>query len=328
MLVIADDLTGAVDAAGAFAAGGHHSVVVLHPQDTTGDMSSGGGVLVVDTDTRPMTGAQAFAITAGLVHRLAPDELFIKIDSTLRGHVRATVDGALSALAAAGAPPAHVVVCPAFPSQGRTVVGAQVHIGGVPINAPSLADVFAGLPTATLLAIPDALTDNDLATFVASATRSGRGSTLWVGSAGLARQLGMATASDNPSPLNDAHPPRAAERVLVVVGSRQARTAEQIDHLDPDTAVLIIDPRDPSLRDQLEPAVMQADGLVLTGGATARAVLDMLQVRTLVVHGEVEPGIPWATGSGRSGDITVVTKAGGFGDAFSLQGAVRFLARA
>ena len=54
-------------------------------------------------------------------------------------------------------------------------------------------------------------------------------------------------------------------------------------------------------------------GLFLTGGETARAVLDACGVTGLSLHREVEPGVPLATALGRHG-FGVVTKAGAFGD--------------
>lgn len=56
-------------------------------------------------------------------------------------------------------------------------------------------------------------------------------------------------------------------------------------------------------------------GIVLSGGDTALSVLKQLGLGTLRVVGEVEPGIPiMEAGAG----VKVVTKAGGFGGAYSL----------
>jgi 4-hydroxythreonine-4-phosphate dehydrogenase len=53
--------------------------------------------------------------------------------------------------------------------------------------------------------------------------------------------------------------------------------------------------------------------LVVTGGETARAVLDAWGVSRLRLLGEVEPGLPYSLTEGWSRDILVLTKAGGFG---------------
>jgi uncharacterized protein YgbK (DUF1537 family) len=80
------------------------------------------------------------------------------------------------------------------------------------------------------------------------------------------------------------------------------------------------------------PLLQQCGVCLLTGGDTARALLDQLGVTRLEVTGEFEPGISVA----RAGDRLAprfVLKAGGFGDAGTLQriiacfGAVRASAR-
>lgn len=75
-----------------------------------------------------------------------------------------------------------------------------------------------------------------------------------------------------------------------------------------------------------EPIIRQASTLVLTGGDTARAVLDRLRVERLEVAGEFEPGICISRQAGRHGPC-IVTKAGGFGDSSALLRAMRHFAR-
>jgi 4-hydroxythreonine-4-phosphate dehydrogenase len=57
------------------------------------------------------------------------------------------------------------------------------------------------------------------------------------------------------------------------------------------------------------------DALFLSGGETARAVLDRLGVRALDVEGETEPGTVVST---RAGGSRVVTRPGSFGAPDSL----------
>ena len=67
-------------------------------------------------------------------------------------------------------------------------------------------------------------------------------------------------------------------------------------------------------------------GLVLTGGDTAAAVCAALGIAGLEVVGEVQPGIPAATGMGGHGDgLRLVTKAGGFGDDRALVRSIDFI---
>jgi uncharacterized protein YgbK (DUF1537 family) len=66
--------------------------------------------------------------------------------------------------------------------------------------------------------------------------------------------------------------------------------------------------------------------VILTGGATARAVMHHVRARRLRILGELQPGIP----VGRLEDgawhgLTVVTKAGGFGTPSTLLDVVRAL---
>jgi len=60
-------------------------------------------------------------------------------------------------------------------------------------------------------------------------------------------------------------------------------------------------------------------GIILSGGDTAYAVLKQLGLDRLRIVGEVEPGVPVL---GTDKGVKVVTKAGGFGDIYSLLRAV------
>ncbi|TXL64779.1 4-hydroxythreonine-4-phosphate dehydrogenase PdxA [Zeimonas arvi] len=72
------------------------------------------------------------------------------------------------------------------------------------------------------------------------------------------------------------------------------------------------------------PAAAHAGGLVLTGGDTARAVLDALGTSAIELLGEVEPGVPLA----RAASLPLLClKAGGFGNANTLLHAVQALER-
>jgi uncharacterized protein YgbK (DUF1537 family) len=72
-----------------------------------------------------------------------------------------------------------------------------------------------------------------------------------------------------------------------------------------------------------EPLIRSASTLVMTGGDTARTVLDRLGVERLQVLGELEPGICL---SRTCADLpAIVTKAGGFGDSQSLVRVLRHL---
>jgi 4-hydroxythreonine-4-phosphate dehydrogenase len=68
-----------------------------------------------------------------------------------------------------------------------------------------------------------------------------------------------------------------------------------------------------------------AGSLVVTGGETARAVLDEWGITRLRLIGEVEPGLPFAVAEGWSRTIPILTKAGAFGTSSSLLHCREFL---
>jgi 4-hydroxythreonine-4-phosphate dehydrogenase len=71
-----------------------------------------------------------------------------------------------------------------------------------------------------------------------------------------------------------------------------------------------------------EPLLRTASTLLLTGGDTARAVLDRLHIDQLQVLGELEPGICLSRPA-RAESPRIVTKAGAFGDAGALLRVIR-----
>ncbi len=357
MLIVADDLTGAADTAGAFAVAGHETVVILHranqnvpnPNVSIPNVSipntaipntaipkvpsAQTAVVAIDTDSRAMPESAAFDATAAAVSLHPRRPLFVKIDSTMRGHVLATVLATIAGRSASGSgvEPSRVVVCPAFPMLGRTVVRGWVCLDDVPIDNGQLGPIFAAVAATTDVVIADARSDADLDALVrANLDPQHPNATLWVGSAGLARHVAQqmgptrgATASQTEvgGPPNR-HP---ATKIVVVVGSQHQQTSAQVARLRADTRIVQIDPREPGHIDEILPVLIEGDGLVLTGGHTARVVLDALGIDWLRVTGEVEVGMPWslATRAGRT--ISIVTKAGGFGNEMALRRAVEFL---
>ena len=304
--VVADDLSGAAECAAAF--GGR---VVLG--GTIPD-----GPVVVCTHTRDGNDAAASHGVREAALRLAerePQVWFKKIDSTLRGHVRAEL-AAIEAVVK----PAVTVVAPAFPAQGRVVRGGRVFVHGSPLarEAP--------------VGLRDAETDEDLDRIVAAGLADGR-RVLWVGSGGLARRLASALSLDpSPVPL-----PAVAGPIAVVVGSAAPEAHEQLARLeaagvpvarddstpavDTDFALAVTPPADTrlsraaarALADRVAPLWPRLGGMILTGGETARAVLSAVGATALRVVGEVEPGVPISLAE--PFELPVVTKAGAFGDA-------------
>jgi D-threonate/D-erythronate kinase len=124
LAILADDLTGACDAAAPFAARGLETVVLLESPRQGVDAD----VVAVDVDTRRLSRSTAVRRTIATTRSIRASgatTLYKKVDSTLRGHAAAEI------LACARAWPAELVVlCPAFPSMGRRVDRGRLVVDG------------------------------------------------------------------------------------------------------------------------------------------------------------------------------------------------------
>lgn len=248
--VIADDLSGAAEAAGALHRRGFATTVVLEgtvPEGLRG---------VEDLDVRNAPDAEtiierAFA-DGGPVH-------YVKIDSQLRGPV--------SAFIAAAARRAAVVLAPALPAADRTVVDGVPLLGGIPLStspasawrteagsAPrrlddlipeglprrswSRAQVRSGAFAAHLAGaeigsvhIPDADSPADL-THIADAVQ-GASRVIPIGSAGLWEAL-LPAARTSP-PVGDA---TGVDRAIVLLGSLEPVVHRQWSAVRRDTTLV------------------------------------------------------------------------------------------
>ena len=256
----ADDLTGACDAGAPFAAHGLETVVLLPDRESS---SSAAAVTVLDTESRHLEPTAARARVRGVAARLAagrPRLLYKKFDSTLRGAVAAEVAGMLE-----GAGIARVLVAPAFPAQGRTVVDGIVHAGGRPADDTPIArdstfprtgasvlalfgaagpHPVATVPLATVRRGPvavlarlsrfasafvaDAETDADLDALAPAGDGTG---ILVAGSAGLAAGLARRLGRESMGRDRGANPPRLPGPLLVVAGSAHPVTRAQVVRL-------------------------------------------------------------------------------------------------
>ncbi len=256
--LIADDLTGAADAAGGIACRGLATLLTLK-----GVPSQPADALVFTTESRTLSRSQAISkvrqIAAELKRRglLSQDPLlYKKIDSTLRGHPAEELD-ALSKETGFD----RVLVAPAFPAQGRTTIDGRQLVGGVPlektefgrvvrssdlravfgrlgaaVNSVTLSDVRAGGDRLVAhfsgpgpgLLIGDAETDADLMR-LARAALSG-GIRLLCGSAGLARAV-MEVTEWSPTVSGASLPSAVNGPGLVVAGSRHSKSRDQVENL-------------------------------------------------------------------------------------------------
>jgi uncharacterized protein YgbK (DUF1537 family) len=276
-------------------------------------------VLAVDLDLRERSPLDAHHATAAAARTLgSANHVFVKIDSTLRGPIPALLSGALE-----GSGRRLAIVAPAFPEQGRLTRGGRLITAEG--QGPALTDVL-GTPAETV--VVDIETTADLRQ-VAEAARA-HPEWLLVGSAGLARQLG--------APIRPPDISRTDGPLLVVAGSPARPTRTQLRQLEGRDNVIVLNTEPTDERDLGEAAAILADevavwaernvpgAVVLTGGATARAVCDRLGVHGLRIQGELAPGIPVGKLEGGVWDgVTVVTKAGGFGGPDTLLDVARAL---
>ncbi len=370
VLIVADDLTGAMDSAGPFAALGIETWVVAVPMRCDPASLRSARVVSVNTDSRHLPAAEAAARVDGIVRHLGTDGFDIivkKIDSTLRGNVVAET---MALLDASGRREA--VVAAAFPAQGRTVRGGVVHVDGKPLAQTAFAkDALSPPPLAPLqevfvaakpglrvrlvapadafdagtdIWIADSEVDADLTRIVeAFASRMSR--VLMVGSAGLTRALAALCFDAHPAPAGRQH---VTGTIVFAVGSRAARSAEQVDALaaEPETRVLrapngrlqsgqipcalnlVLKATPDDAGHEVDAGRVAADiarhaldiargahaqALVATGGDTAIAILAASDNPALQVLGDLMPGIPYARIRLDGTSLWLVTKAGGFG---------------
>ena len=260
--IIADDLTGAMDAAAPFASLGHSTYVSIDRTHAPTDAR----VVSVNLATRRMKAAE---VTDRVSHFVAGlDGLaLVKSDSAMRGHFG--LEARIAAESVRGEPVRYVVVCPAFPANGRTVQDGAVRIDGVlldqtdvgrdgltPIVSASvgetllhnagieaievaLEEVRAGRLGDLLSAndgrgpafiAPDARTDGDLDRVVAGAA-SAEGRALLCGSAGISSALARFMGPETSSPTRSIG---RTTGVLVITASQREVAARQVEALERD----------------------------------------------------------------------------------------------
>lgn len=133
VIVIADDFTGAAEVAGRALADGFSAAVTLRG---SGAVSRPVDVQVFDTETRllrPLDAARRLTHLGASV-AAAPRPLFKKVDSVLRGPVVAELEAIASAMDRS-----RMLVVPANPAGGRTVVDGIYRIHGVPLSETDFA---------------------------------------------------------------------------------------------------------------------------------------------------------------------------------------------
>lgn len=166
LLIIADDFTGALDTGVQFAARGIKTRVVVGADAALTHQNA--DVLVVDTETRHLPAAQAYAAVEGLVQRAKYAGfayLYKKTDSALRGNVGAELAALLSASSSR-----QLAFLPAFPQMNRVTKNGVQYIDGVPVTeSPFGVDPFEPVRHATVTDLLAEQTDLPAASFPALA---------------------------------------------------------------------------------------------------------------------------------------------------------------
>ncbi|KJS10531.1 MAG: hypothetical protein VR78_13895 [Hoeflea sp. BRH_c9] len=327
--IIADDLTGALDAAAPFATPDDPVRLVLDPVGPTADK------LTFSSESRDLDQVAAMARVAAAHAALkgegcAPTLWFKKVDSVLRGHPLAEA----LALARAGGFD-RCVFAPAFPQMGRiTKDGRQLvktRSGGWRQTGPDdLRRAFAALipehaPGLDLVVI-NAETEDDLRTAVQR--WQGQPGVLWAGSRGLAQALAapfapLSRVSIGLIVLGTNHPvTRAQARML----KGQVSAVPDVGAFAPCTATpQLIDPvpncqtgaqTGAALAAVLGRLMPPVDGsaLLVTGGDTLTILLAETGADALDCVGEIGPGLPLSRIiGGRMAGTAIISKSGGFG---------------
>jgi D-threonate/D-erythronate kinase len=136
MLVLADDLTGALEVGAKFATTGAGVKVTTNLRFPLNQVQEEAG-LVIDTETRhmlPEHAGQAVFELGRAASEAGFRYVYKKTDSTLRGNIAAEFKGLCDAF-----PDSPLLFVPAYPKMGRTVRAGILCVNGIPVTDTSFA---------------------------------------------------------------------------------------------------------------------------------------------------------------------------------------------
>ncbi|WP_319558884.1 four-carbon acid sugar kinase family protein [Marispirochaeta sp.] len=149
LCIIADDFTGAGDSAVQFRKNGYTPFLALQDWDSGVDLGLY-NVLVVSTESRFMPPEESYSKVRSVVETckmLGVQRYFKKIDSTIRGNIPEEIAAVMDAGGYECA-----IVSPAAPRNGRTVVGGNCLVHGVPVGKDKAnSDPFTPVLSASVL---------------------------------------------------------------------------------------------------------------------------------------------------------------------------------
>ncbi len=331
-IIVADDLTGALDTSTPFALAGRTVACATRPEALPAALRSGAEIVVVSTASRALPAEEAVRkviAVADASMAAAPPLVFKKIDSRLKGNVGAETAALAEALGFS-----RMLVAPAIPDQGRFTIDGSVTGRGVDKPIP-IAPLFAG--SGLDVAVVDASSDADLDRIARDTDWL---TTFAVGARGLGAALARLKRGVSPS----AFVPET--ETLFAVGSRDPITDGQVAALNgiaihdaplgafealPAALPAVIRSTGPfqgpdeSISNRFAAAIERAVStlrphtLLMSGGDTALAILDKLGVGLVFPQGEAGPGLPWfLIPQENRPSIRAVVKSGGFGDRDAL----------
>jgi len=266
--IVADDLTGAADAANYFRTEKHRVRVSFLPATPWMFSLDESVIQVFDSESRSLDLPEAMQrlnnAAKQLLHSGPPSfSVYKKVDSTMRGHIGGEIEALLHGLGRRLA-----VLAPAFPVNGRIIRNGELLVKGVPVSQTAFAkdphnpvmfdkviDIVRQTTTLPLVALShslvlegvhaisqfleriqyteaivvvDAETDADLA-MIARAIASNP-VVIPCGSAGLARQLATNWCQAEPAEKFDSRKRLVCDRILLTVGSANPVSHSQLVH--------------------------------------------------------------------------------------------------
>lgn len=142
--IIADDLTGANDTALQFFLKGCNTLI-LYDENGLPESFDKVKVFAISTESRNVSPEDAAkkvkSVASAFRDKLKTENLYKKIDSTMRGNVAAEISALIEEFGYDAA-----LIMPAFPNEGRTTVGGFHLLKGVPVERTE----FAGDPGAPI----------------------------------------------------------------------------------------------------------------------------------------------------------------------------------
>jgi uncharacterized protein YgbK (DUF1537 family) len=340
ILVLADDMTGALEVGAVFSKSGFRAIV-----STRTEPNCDAEVCVVDTETRHSTPTVAFEKTINVVRAFSrtPELIYKKTDSTLRGNIRAELNGLATIF-----PHWRIGYASAYPEQGRIVRNGIVHVNNVPLSDTTFArDILNPVSTSSVreligpnlrCTIFDGATNSDVRS-AAQTILSDEMMRIAVGPADLEAALAKCLRAERTD--NQVLP--LVKSCIVLNGSRTPLSQSQVEYAEQHQCVARNNASawqlaDVPVAEGSLPAAVAAsrakcvigllqgqstDAVLIIGGDTVYAFIRTLGEPPITPVAEILPGVPVS----RIGkchlksslaeydrDLILITKAGGFGE--------------